>query len=76
MAWYWIVLIVYVCVCVVISLLGVFLKPFGFVAKILITSWKYLFEFLYILLIWWWLAIIRIIRHKATPRIWLFKKAS
>ena len=76
MAWYWIVLIVYVSVCVVISILGVFLKPLGYVAKVLWTAWKYVIEFAYIVLIWWWLAIIRIIRHRPTPRIWLFRKSS
>lgn len=75
MAWYWIVLIVYVCVCVVISFLGIFLKPLRYVVKILITSWKYLIEFVYIVLVWWWLAILRLIRKKPAPKVWIFRKA-
>ena len=76
MAWYWIVLIVYVALCLVIAVLGVFLKPLGGVAKVLITSWKYIFNFAYILLFWWWIAIIRLARHKSTPRVWLFGKTA
>lgn len=73
MAWYWIVLIVYVSVCVVISVLGVFLKPLGGIAKILWTSWKFLIEFFYIILVWWWLAIIQICRHRNPPKVRLFE---
>ena len=72
MTWYWIALIVYVSVCVIISILEVFLKPLGYVDKVLWTAWKYIIEFVYIVLVWLWLAIIR---NKPTPRIWLFKKA-
>ena len=74
MEWYWIVLIVYVSICLVLSLLGMFLKPLGGIAKILWGSWKYLIEFAYLILIWWWLALIQLIRHQDPPRVWLFEK--
>lgn len=67
MAWYWIVLIVYVCLCVVISVLGVFLKPIGGIAKVLWPSWMYLIEFIYLILVWWWLASFKYAERKILP---------
>lgn len=71
MAWYWIALIVYVSVCVVIGLVGLFVKPLRVVSRGMMT-FSFLVEIVYIVLVWWWLSLIRMVRGKVPPRLWLF----
>lgn len=74
MAWYWIVLIVYVAISLVLGILSIFVKPLRIIAKGMIVVWKFVVSFLYVVLVWWWLSLIRIIRGKKPLRFTLFKK--
>lgn len=74
MAWYWIVLIVYVAISLVLGILSIFVKPLRIIAKGMVVVWKFVVSFLYVVLVWWWLSLIRIIRGKKPLRFTLFKK--
>lgn len=70
MEWWQILLIVLLA----IWLLGIVLSPFGTVAKFVLTLLSVVVEIVYVVLIWWWLAILRKILGYDVPRIWLFGK--
>lgn len=72
MSWYWIALIVYTCFAVFLGFLGLFVKPLRVVFIGFVSVWKFLAEFIYVLLVWWWLSILRFVRHRPCPRFWLF----
>lgn len=72
MVWYWIVLIVYVSVCIVIGLAGLFVKPLKVVSRGMMMTFSFLVEIVYIVLVWWWLSLVRMAGGKAVPRLWLF----
>ncbi len=74
MDWYWIVLIVYLAISLVIGVISIFVKPLRIIAKGMVTVWKFIASFIYAVLIWWWVSLIRIIRGEKALKFTLFKK--
>lgn len=74
MAWYWIVLIVYIAISLALGLISIFVKPLRIIAKGMVAVWKFVLSFVYVVLFWWWISLIRLIRGKKPLRFMLFRK--
>lgn len=72
MDWFWIVLVVYLFVAVLIGLLGLFIRPLRYVFRGMSFVFVFVVEIFYIVFIWWWLSLIRLIGRRNPPRFWIF----
>ena len=74
MEWYWTVLIIYGCVSILLGLISLFCRPLRIVFTGLLSVLAFAVETIYIMMIWWWLAIVKICKDGSVPRFWLFQK--
>ena len=71
---YWIVLIVYLCLAVLIGLLGLLVKPLSFVSKGMLSVFLWLAEALWVVLVWWWLALVLVLARRDPPPLFPFRR--
>lgn len=74
MKWYLVVLIVYLSVCLLLGIVSLFVKPLRPVFRGFLYAVWFLLEILWIVLVWWWLSIVRIIRKRPLPRFVLLRR--
>lgn len=67
-----VILIVCVIVFFAIGILSFFFPVFKLLLRGALLAVEAIIDFVYILLVWWWLAIVRRIRGEALPPLWLF----
>lgn len=72
MHWSIIVMIIFVILYLFIGFISLFVKPLRDVARVLFFGFKCVIEVCYVGFLWWWIAIIRLIRKEPLPKVWLF----
>ena len=72
----WLTAVIVICCLLGIIILGMLVKPVGYIIKYVFLGIWWIFkiavEILWILLIWWWVAIIDRITGNDPPRVWIW----